>query len=84
MVALAAERSRWLGELACAIDEAQRLVWEFGSSVGLSGDALDLYARLEVIRSELDQVRRQRGPGPTPPDRIDFFHQASAFERMAR
>ena len=82
MVPLGVERSRWLGELSQAIDDAQHVVWEFGSAVGLSADALDLYARLEVIRSEIEDVRRARRAPAFPPDRSSF-HQPGAFERTA-
>jgi hypothetical protein len=83
MVPLAVERTRWLGELARAIDHAQRLIWEYGSSVGLSVDALDLYARLEVVRDDVDAIRRARGDRPAAPDRIDF-PRSEAFESIAR
>jgi hypothetical protein len=62
---LAVERSRWLGELAQAIEEAQHLIWQICMSSGLSSETLDLCARLEVVRNELDLLRRDRGRGTT-------------------
>jgi hypothetical protein len=82
MVPLGVERSRWLGELAQAIDDAQRLVWELGSAAGLSVDTLDLYARLEVVRDELERMRRARGGGDTYPKR-SFFWEPGTFEALS-
>ncbi len=66
MTILAVERSRWLAELAKTLEEAQRLVWEIGSRTGLSTDTLDLCARLEVVRAELESIRRARGKSLGP------------------
>ena len=82
MVPLGVERSRWLGELAQAIDDAQRVVGEYGSSVGLSADALDLYARLEVVRDELERIRLARRSDETHPKR-SFLRQSGAFEALS-
>ena len=56
----AAERARWLAELADAIEQAQRLVWNLGMAHGRSGEALDLYARLEAARAEVQALRLSR------------------------
>ena len=53
----AAERARWLAELAVAIDEAQRLAWQLGVAQADSADAKDLYGRLESLRAEVDSLR---------------------------
>lgn len=53
----AAERARWLFELAQAIDEAQWVAWEMGATEGRNPEALELYMRLEAARSEVDQLR---------------------------
>jgi hypothetical protein len=82
MVPLGVERSRWLGELAQAIDDAQQLVWEFGSAVGLSGDTLDLYARLEVVRDEIERMRRARRGGDAHPKR-SFLSEPGRFEALS-
>lgn len=51
------ERARWLGELAQAIDEAQRVAWNLGLSGNHGGAALDLYGRLEAAREEVEYLR---------------------------
>ena len=56
----AAERARWLAELAEAIEQAQRLVWTLGMAHGRSAEALDLYARLESARAEVQALRLSR------------------------
>lgn len=54
---MALERARWLAELAQAIAQAQKLVWTLGVSEGDSGEARDLYARLELVRGEVEALR---------------------------
>lgn len=56
------DRSRWLGELAQAIDDAQNLVRAYGCWSGPSEDLMDLYARLAAVRCDIDEVCRVRGP----------------------
>ena len=53
---LAAARARWMAELAAAIDGAQRVAWELGSS-RTSQAARDLYQQLEAARQELEALR---------------------------
>ncbi len=53
----AAERARWLFELAHAIDAAQWVAWELGAGSGRNAEALELYARLEVARAEVEALR---------------------------
>jgi hypothetical protein len=72
MVPFAAERSRWLAELAQAIDEAQYLVHEVGGAAGGSAVVLDLSARLAVVRAELDSIRRGCRIADTPPEWTKF------------
>ena len=51
----ALERARWLGELAAAIDEAQRMAWR------IAGDGVEigeLYSRLDWARAEVEALRR--------------------------
>ena len=55
--AVALERARWLTELADAIDQAQKLSWRLGVAEGDSEEARMLYARLEVVRAEVDSLR---------------------------
>jgi len=54
----AAERSRWLAELAQAIDEAQRLARNLGDSERKCAHAKELYGRLESVRIEVEALRR--------------------------
>jgi hypothetical protein len=53
----AAERARWLADLARAIEDAQRLLWQLGVSEGDSADAKQLYGRLETVRAEVESLR---------------------------
>lgn len=57
-----AERSRWLADLAEAIDQAQQLAWRLGSEEG-GGEAMDLYERLETARTEVEALRGRRSRG---------------------
>lgn len=57
----AAERARWLAELAQALDEARRLVKCLGAAENRI-DAAELHARIEVVLLEV-QVLRSRGNG---------------------
>lgn len=82
MVPWGAERSRWLGELAQAIDDAQQLVWELGAAAGVTAEALDLYARLEVVRVELEGMRRARRGGAPRPKR-SYLWGPGAFEALS-
>ncbi|HVL78904.1 MAG TPA: hypothetical protein VM346_06405 [Sphingomicrobium sp.] len=56
----ATERARWLADLAAAIEQAQKLAWRLGVTEGNDPDALELYARLELARDEVDALRRGR------------------------
>ena len=53
----AAERARWLFELAHAIDEAQWVAWQLGAGAGHNAEALELYGRLEAARAEVEALR---------------------------
>lgn len=53
----AADRARWLAELARAIDDAQQLAWRIGVTEGGSTEALELYVRLESARLEVEGLR---------------------------
>lgn len=54
----AAERSQWLGELAQAVDEAQRLAKALRASAAQRVAAKEIYDSLEVMRIEVDSLRR--------------------------
>jgi hypothetical protein len=53
-----AERSRWLAELAETIDQAQRLARTLGVPEGNCSGAKALYRRLELVRIEVEDLRR--------------------------
>lgn len=55
----AARRSRWLGELAEALDDARRLLKEFGAEEGRI-DTVKLNARIEAVRLEVQAIRLRR------------------------
>jgi hypothetical protein len=57
MEQMATLRAEWFGQLAQAIEGAQRLAWQLGTCGGASAEARDLYGRLEVARLELDSLR---------------------------
>ena len=54
---MAADRTRWLDDLAAAIDEAQRVAWRLGTVQGADGEAMALYGRLEIARTEVEAIR---------------------------
>ena len=56
----AAERARWLGEVAEALEGARVLVKQLGAAEGRI-EAIELYARIEAIRVEIEAIRRGRG-----------------------
>lgn len=51
------DRARWLAELADAIGSALDLTWRMAAERGLSSDTLDLLARLEFARVEVETLR---------------------------
>lgn len=61
--AAATDRTRWLAELAEAVDRAQR--WSLrASAAGLPG-VRGLYRRLDALRIEIEDLRRgRRGVSP--------------------
>jgi hypothetical protein len=59
----AAERARWLAELAEALDQAQRLVWNLGDAAAPSPEVMELYGRLDAVRAEVQIMRFKREIG---------------------
>lgn len=53
----AAERARWLADLAVAVDDAQVALWQMGVLEGDNADAKLLYGRLESARAEIESLR---------------------------
>ena len=58
----AAERARWLAELAHALDEAHLLMKRLGAAEGKI-DAVELYARIDALRLEVEMMRLRRSAG---------------------
>jgi hypothetical protein len=56
----AAERARWLAELAEALEHAQRLVWNLGSVGAPSPELMELYGRLDAVQAEVQMMRFKR------------------------
>ena len=56
----AAERSRWLAELAEALEQAQKLTWRLGAAGGRKAAAMKLYGQLEAVRVEVQSLRLRR------------------------
>lgn len=65
----AAERARWLAELADALDDAQKLMWNLGQGVFRTPEAMELYVRIETARLEIRSLRlSRRAPDQQLPD----------------
>jgi hypothetical protein len=58
----AAKRARWLAELTEALDHARRLVKQLGAAEGRI-EAVELYARIEAVRLEVQTMRLRRSGG---------------------
>ena len=72
----AAERARWLAELATAVDTAQRLARSLGAARGNSAELDAIHARLEAIQGEVEQLRgggRTARPTQLDPDWTSIF-----------
>jgi hypothetical protein len=62
----AADRARWLAELAHALEQARELVRTLGGSEGRV-DAVDLAARIEAASEEVESMRLRRSSGGGEP-----------------
>jgi hypothetical protein len=56
----AAERARWLAELAQVLQEAQGLASRLAVARGRKSEALDVCARLEAAYAEVQSLQRSR------------------------
>ena len=54
----AADKARWLAELARAIDEAQQIVWRLSILRGDDPYASQIYGQLESARDEVERLQR--------------------------
>lgn len=68
MQQILALRAEWLACLAQAIEGAQQVAWQLRTDENASGDARDLYGRLEEARLELESLRGFAGPPAESPD----------------
>ena len=55
----AARRAHWLAELSAALDDARHLMKELGAEEGRI-EAVELYARIEAVRLEVQAMRLRR------------------------
>jgi hypothetical protein len=56
----AAERARWLAELADALEQAERLVWSLGDLPRTNPEMIELYGSLDAARAEVQALRVKR------------------------
>lgn len=59
----AAGRARWLADVAEALDEAHRILFELKLPEERAAEALDLYVRIEGARIEVQSLRLSRSNG---------------------
>jgi hypothetical protein len=55
---IAAQRARWLAEVAAALSEARQLIKELGAAEGRL-DAIELYTQIESLRLEVELIQRK-------------------------
>jgi len=55
-----AQRARWLAELSEALDEARSVIWRLAMEEVCNIDALDLSARVEAAKAEVQSMRLSR------------------------
>jgi hypothetical protein len=60
----AADRARWLAEVADALEQAHRLLFELHLENDAASDALDLYVRIEGARLQVQALRSSRSITP--------------------
>ena len=77
----AAERARWLAELSEALDEARKLIKAMGAAEGRL-EAVELYARIEAVRLEV-QMMRLRGGASRLADTAPEWSQILPWQRSA-
>jgi len=56
----AAERARWLAELADALEQAERLIWSLGDLPHANSEMIELYSSLDAARAEVQALRFRR------------------------
>jgi hypothetical protein len=58
------ERARWLAELATALEEARKLLWEIGSLED-NMEAGELYVLIETLQVEIELLQTRRDAAAT-------------------
>ena len=56
----AAERARWLAELADALEQAERLLWSLSDLPTIDPNVRELYGSLDAARAEVQALRSKR------------------------
>ena len=69
----AARRARWLGELAQALDQANRLLFRLREVAASGGEASSLHVRILALRAEINALQRggKRGTEVFRPKRMN-------------
>lgn len=70
-------RAQWLLQLSEAIEGAQRVAWQLGAGGGSSGEARELYRRLEAVRMEIEGLRAACRPTLSRSADPDWLHMLS-------
>ena len=76
----AADRARWLAELADALEQAERLVWSLGDLPSTNPEMIDLYGSLDAARAEVQALRVKRVATP-PADLRPFWIKSPEAQR---
>ena len=76
----AAERARWLAELADALEQAERLVWSLGDLPHTDPEMIELYGALDAARAEVQALRVKR-VATAPPGLQPFWMKSPAPRR---
>ena len=76
----AAERARWLAELADALEQAERLVWSLGDLPRTNPEMIELYGSLDAARAEVQALRVKRVATP-PADLQPFWTKSPEAQR---
>jgi hypothetical protein len=77
----AAERARWLAELADALEQAERLVWSLGDLPRSDPEMVDLYGSLDAARAEVQALRVKR-TATAPADLHPFWTKSRSGRRQ--
>ena len=81
----AALRAEWLARLAEAIEGAQQVAWQLRTYESASGEARELYGRLEAARLELESLSglRRQPRDPIDPHWLEKLGWSSSLSNPA-